>query len=211
MRSFGLILITVLAYGALHSLLASNPAKRWVRSRLGAKADAWYRLVYNGLAVLSFLPIIALLARLPDRSLYTIPFPWVLLALTGQGVAAMIVAIGLRQTGIWSFLGLEQVVRPTPKQPPRLVDWGLYRWVRHPLYTAGLGFIWLAPLMTLNLLALNIELSLYLVVGALIEERKLLAEFGQAYAHYRQRTPMFFPRLWQRSQMGPSAPEEQRE
>lgn len=202
MRSFWLILTAALIYGVLHSLLASNMAKRWVRSRLGTRVDAWYRLAYNALAVLSLLPVLALVSFLPDRRLYTIPFPWLVFTLAMQGLAVMIVAIGLWQTGVWSFLGLAQVIRPQQAQAPRLVDWGLYRWVRHPLYTAGLIFIWLTPVMTLNLLALNLGLSLYLVVGALIEERKLQAEFGQAYVEYRQRTPMFLPRLWHRSPLG---------
>ena len=72
---------------------------------------------------------------------------------------------------------------------------GLYRFVRHPLYTAGLVIIWLMPVMTCNLLALNIGLTLYVLIGAVYEERKLLKEFGQAYAAYRQRTPMLIPGL----------------
>jgi len=66
---------------------------------------------------------------------------------------------------------------------------GLYRWVRHPLYTAGLLFIWLIPVMTANLLALNIGLTIYLITGALFEERKLVREFGEAYIEYRKVTP----------------------
>ena len=70
---------------------------------------------------------------------------------------------------------------------------GLYRWVRHPLYTAGLVFIWLTPVMTVNLLAMNLGLTIYIVLGAMFEERKLLHEFGQAYADYQRRTPMLIP------------------
>jgi protein-S-isoprenylcysteine O-methyltransferase Ste14 len=70
---------------------------------------------------------------------------------------------------------------------------GLYRWVRHPLYTAGLVLIWLTPVMTLNIFSLNLGLTIYLVVGALIEERKLVREYGEAYEEYRKRTPMLIP------------------
>jgi protein-S-isoprenylcysteine O-methyltransferase Ste14 len=66
--------------------------------------------------------------------------------------------------------------------------------VRHPLYTAGLLFIWLIPVMTANLLALNIGLTMYLIIGALFEERKLVREFGEAYIQYRKNTPMLVPR-----------------
>jgi protein-S-isoprenylcysteine O-methyltransferase Ste14 len=76
-----------------------------------------------------------------------------------------------------------------------MVTGGLYRWVRHPLYTAGLAFIWLTPIMTSNLLALNIGLTLYLILGAIYEERKLVREFGERYTRYQERVPMLIPRL----------------
>jgi len=76
-----------------------------------------------------------------------------------------------------------------------MVTNGLYRYVRHPLYTAGLVIIWLIPLMTYNLLALILGLTIYIFVGAYFEERKLLLEFGDVYAEYRQRTPMLVPRI----------------
>jgi protein-S-isoprenylcysteine O-methyltransferase Ste14 len=40
---------------------------------------------------------------------------------------------------------------------------------------------------------LNIGLTVYILIGALFEERKLLREFGEAYAEYRRRTPMLIP------------------
>jgi protein-S-isoprenylcysteine O-methyltransferase Ste14 len=90
-------------------------------------------------------------------------------------------------------LGLQQLYRPENIKTQKLVIRGLYRWVRHPLYTTGLLFIWLAPVMTINLLALIFSLSLYLVVGAHVEERKLILEFGQTYRDYQERTPMLIP------------------
>jgi protein-S-isoprenylcysteine O-methyltransferase Ste14 len=53
--------------------------------------------------------------------------------------------------------------------------------------------IWLTPVMTVNLLALIVSLSLYLVVGARLEERKLILEFGQTYREYQKQTPMLIP------------------
>lgn len=112
--------------------------------------------------------------------------------LLGQILALVALVVGVLQTDAWHFLGVRQLVSEALDQP-RLVVNGFYRWVRHPLYTAGLVFIWLLTEMTLNRLALNIGLSLYLVVGAIYEERKLVLEFGQAYLEYRQRTPMLIP------------------
>ena len=190
-----LILLAVFMYGFIHSLLASLKAKRSARSALGKGTDRWYRLAYNVFATLSLLPVLILPVILPDRNLYTVAYPWTVLFLAGQALAVLALIVGLWQTGVWSFLGLQQFVEPVPSEPQELSIRGLYRCVRHPSYTAGLVFIWLVPVMTLNLLALNIGLTIYLVVGAMFEERRLLREFGEAYAEYQEQTPMLIPCL----------------
>lgn len=190
-----LVFLAVLLYGLVHSLLASLGVKDLVRRWLGAFSERVYRLVYNIFAGLTLLPVLALPAILPDRDIYTIPFPWALLTLAIQGLAALALVAGLLQTGVWSFLGLRQLISPVEGEPSELVVSGLYRWVRHPLYAAGLVFIWLTPRMTYNSLALILGLSVYLVIGALFEERKLVREYGGAYERYRRNTPMLIPGL----------------
>lgn len=130
-----------------------------------------------------------------DKELYRIPYPLVIFTIAIQALAVVVFIVGLRQTGIASFVGLRQLLLPEDTSPARLVTDGLYRFTRHPLYTAGLVFIWLFPIMTCNLLALNLGLTIYIIIGAHFEERKLLSEFGEAYAEYRRRTPMLIPGL----------------
>ncbi|HVP21556.1 MAG TPA: isoprenylcysteine carboxylmethyltransferase family protein [Anaerolineaceae bacterium] len=77
--------------------------------------------------------------------------------------------------------------------PPHLVTEGLYRYMRHPLYTMGLVVVWLTPVMTWNTLALNLGITLYVFFGAYYEERKLHRQFGAAYEAYRKSTPMLVP------------------
>jgi methanethiol S-methyltransferase len=193
--SFWLIILAGLAYGLLHSLLASLQAKAQARRWFGSAIERWFRLVYNLIAALTLLPILLLPVLLIDKEIYTIRFPWIIFTGSFQALAVLALLIGLRQTGISSFIGLRQLFLPEDTSPPRLTTDGLYRYVRHPLYTAGLVFIWLLPIMTWNLLALNIGLTLYIIIGAYFEERKLLREFGETYAEYRRRTPMLVPGL----------------
>ena len=187
--------LAVLLYAALHSLLASLGVKAWVRRRLGPGADRWYRLGYNLFAGVSGLPILALLALLPDQPLYRIPFPWILLTTVGQLAGALIIVIGIMQTDPWHFVGLRQIVDSRVEADSSLVTTGLYRWVRHPLYTGGLLLIWLMPVMTVNLLTVFIWLTVYLIVGAKLEEYRLMQAFGEAYRQYQQRVPVLFPRF----------------
>jgi protein-S-isoprenylcysteine O-methyltransferase Ste14 len=193
--SFVLILAAMSLYGLVHTLLASLAFKSWMQHRLGEWYKRTYRLAYNLFAIISLIPVLALPALLPDQRLYVIPFPFALATLALQGLAVVALLLGLLQTGLWSFLGLSQLSGDNPSSPSRLVVRGLYRWVRHPLYSAGLAFIWLTPLMTSNLLAFNLGATIYLIVGAMFEERKLLREFGQDYVRYRAVTPMLVPGL----------------
>lgn len=188
-----IILLAVLVYGFVHSLLASLAAKARARQWFGPGVCRWYRLFYNVFGVVTLLPVFAIAAILPDQGLYAIPTPWSYLTFAVQLLALLVLGIGLLQTGLWSFLGLQQLVDPTVDESTQMVTSGFYRWVRHPLYTAGLVIIWLVPLMTYNILALIVGLTIYLVVGAYYEERKLVRVFGTAYTSYQQRTPMLIP------------------
>jgi protein-S-isoprenylcysteine O-methyltransferase Ste14 len=189
-----LVFLSVLIYGLVHSLLASLWAKGRARHWMGTGVDRWYRLAYNLFATVSLLPVLALPALLSDQRLYSIPPPWIYLTLSGQFLAVLALVAGLLQTGVWSFLGLRQLVG-SREEPSSLNVSGLYRHVRHPLYTAGLALIWLTPVMTFNLFALNLGLTVYLVLGAMLEERKLKREFGEEYTRYQVRTPMLIPRF----------------
>ncbi len=194
MLSFAVIFLAVLLYGALHSALATLWMKQTAR-RFGPLGVRGYRFVYNAFALVSLMPVMALTVLLEDRQLYQIPWPWRALTLAGQLLALLTLLVGLLQTGVWQFLGLRQLLYGVETQPPTLVVSGLYRWVRHPLYSAGLAFIWLMPSMSLNLLAFNLGISVYIILGAILEERKLQAEFGREYNDYRRRTAMLVPFL----------------
>jgi protein-S-isoprenylcysteine O-methyltransferase Ste14 len=188
-----IILLSVAAYGLVHSLLASLWVKAQARRLFGPAADRLYRLVYNGIAVVTFFPLLALPVVLPGRTLYRLQSPWAWMALGIQFLAFLTLVFGVLQTGAGSFLGLRQLAGPIETAAPRLVITGLYRFVRHPLYTAGLAFIWATPVMNTNLLAFYAGLTMYIVAGTLHEEYRLRREFGEAYREYQRSTPMLIP------------------
>lgn len=190
------LLLAFTLYGLLHSALASLRVKALAERWLGEGVRRWYRLFFNVVAAITFLPIPVLVLLLPDAPLYVIPQPWIFLTVVFQLTAAFGLVLGVMQTGGANFLGLEQAFRPASTHVPRrMVTGGLYRWVRHPLYSCGLVFLWLAPVMTWNTLFFNLGATAYLTIGTLFEERKLLIEFGEPYAAYRRDTPMLIPGL----------------
>ncbi len=184
------IFFTVGVYGALHSWLASHAVKRWVRQHGGAAAARWYRLAYNVFFTVLLMPLLGVPASLPDRLLYVIPAPWRYATFAVQLAGLALAADATLRTDLPAFLGLRPETQPENQQ---LVIRGAYRWVRHPMYSGSLIFIWLMPAMTLNTALFYAALTLYIVIGAHWEERKLLVEYGEAYAAYRQAVPMLIP------------------
>lgn len=106
--------------------------------------------------------------------------------LAGVGLAG---AAGLR-------LGPALTPLPIPKNGADLVTSGLYRWVRHPIYTgvllAAVGLvIWGASLA--HIIGL---LALYAVLFAKsVGEEKMLAQRHEGYAEYALTTGRLVPRV----------------
>lgn len=77
-----------------------------------------------------------------------------------------------------------------------------YAHVRHPLYLGwGLAF-WATPTMTVGHLLFAASLSVYMLLAALVEERDLVAHFGEPYRRYQKTVGMFVPR-YARPAFGP--------
>ncbi len=113
--------------------------------------------------------------------------------LAGQGLSAILLLFSLLQTDVLAFAGVRQLFEA--EKPGALITSGIYAHVRHPLYTFGLLMIWLSPVVSWNSLIVYVSFTLYILIGIFFEERKLLREFGQAYADYKSRTPMLIPSL----------------
>ncbi len=179
-------------FAAVHSILADPRFKRWLRQRSPGSGRR-YRLAYVVLALAMVLPFLYILFLLPDRVLYVVPAPWSWAMAVGQILSALALFGALRQTGVFYFFGLVQLRGET--EAGELVTDGFYCHLRNPLFFFGAAFLWLSPIMTLNLLAFNLLATAYFYAGARHEERSLREEFGREYEEYRKRVPMFLPRL----------------
>jgi methanethiol S-methyltransferase len=191
------IILSVAFYGVIHSILASSKVKTWVEGQFGTLYKRGYRIFFNTVVGLTLIPVLALVVLLPDAPIYQIHFPWIVLTLLIEALCGIGLLATVMQTGTMNFLGLEQLTDPqNSNRSHQLSTNGLYRWIRHPLYTLSFIFIWLTPIMTWNILAFNIGVTLYTTIAAAVfEEHKLLIEFGNAYREYQKRTPMLIPGL----------------
>jgi len=187
-------------WAVVHSVTAASATKSAFRKQFGERAfQGWYRLLYNLISLLTFVPILyALWANIPQVTLWTIPYPLRIASMIIQLLALVGLAISLLQTDVWSFMGLRQAVRflqgaDAPAVPDRFVKTGTYRWVRHPLYFFSLLFLWLNPVMTLGSFLFNVLAALYFWIGSIYEERRLSVAFGEAYEEYKRTVPGLVP------------------
>jgi protein-S-isoprenylcysteine O-methyltransferase Ste14 len=76
-----------------------------------------------------------------------------------------------------------------------LVSEGIYRYIRHPMYSSLLLLTWGAFLKHFSLpgLAVAVATTVFLFIVGYIEEQENLAFFGPVYREYRKTTKMFLP------------------
>jgi protein-S-isoprenylcysteine O-methyltransferase Ste14 len=80
----------------------------------------------------------------------------------------------------------------------RLVTGGIYRYIRHPMYSSLLLLNWGAFFKHLSLpgLVAATMTTIFVVVAGFIEEKENLDFFGLAYRDYQKTTKMFLPFLF---------------
>ncbi len=81
----------------------------------------------------------------------------------------------------------------------QLVDTGIYRYVRHPLYLGILMYYLGLPLIVNSAVGLFV-VTLPATIGSLyrmgLEEKALISRFGERYLAYAERTARLIPYVW---------------
>ncbi len=194
------------AYCAVHSALISIRLTNFLNQVLGSKYR-FYRLFFNAFSVATLIPL--LLFSGSSHFNPELVFTWSgytrILQYALMAVAAALVATSLRDYPLLQVMGVRQIF-PEKKGKEEtgqgeLQTSGVLGVVRHPWYLAVFILLWAGDLNRADL-TINAVLSVYLVIGTLLEERKLVLEFGDPYRLYQQQVSMFIPLKWLRSRLG---------
>jgi len=181
-----------------HSLMIAPVLTVSLKHKLGDHFR-FYRLFFNAFALATFLPLAFYSLNLKDTPIFAWKGALVFVQYGLLALSAFLFFAGAKHYSFSSFLGLDQIRRGKSNLSlsthPAFVTTGILAIIRHPWYAGGLLFIW-ARDVGLTALLINLVFSFYLVIGAFLEERKLIKEFGDDYRQYQNRVSMLFPWKW---------------
>lgn len=196
-----IIILLFSLFGIIHSVLASNELKQKLADKIGNKI-AFYRLFYNLTSLFSFV-IIYEISPKPDFMIYDLDYPFDIIIILLQLIPIGGLFWSVRQNDLKEFLGMNQIIRYFKNEYNYLeldeksvlrID-GAYKYSRHPIYLFSIIFLFLRPSMDLFYLTFAIILTVYLYIGSIYEERKLILKFGKDYIDYMEQVPRIFPKI----------------
>ena len=193
------------AYCVIHSVLISITVTDFLRRALGDRYR-FYRLFSNIFSVTTLVPLLMYShsARWKTEPLFT----WdgyvrvIQYCLTALG--AVLAITGARHYNMFQFVGIQQILKGRSggamTESGEFDSSGVLGIVRHPWYLAVFILLW-ARDFNLAGFTINVILSAYLLIGTLLEERKLVLEFGEKYEAYQRQVSMLIPLKWLRSRL----------
>lgn len=200
--------IATVAFGLVHSAVATSRAKELAARKLGDRhRDGLYRPFYIAQSFVTFGVLGAYLLSLPRRELYRVDGPVAVAMRSGQAAGLAWAFLAARAVGIGSISGLRNLVvwarggdpgpepeaqGPAPDATGGMRVAGPFRYSRHPLNLSPLPVFWLQPVMTTRMLGFSAVATLYLVAGSAHEERRLERAYGDRYREYLDDGPPFY-------------------
>lgn len=196
MQAFGVNLVLMSVFAVQHSGMARQGFKKLFA---GFASPALERSTYVLMASLTLILLFWQWQPIPSLvwSIETPMFAYA--AMAGGSLGWLIVLYSTFLISHFELFGLTQVVAHFAgriAEPMKFRTPGLYRLVRHPIYLGFIVAFWSTPVMTHGHLLFAAVTTAYIFVGIYLEERDLVAMFGNEYRRYRQKVAMLLPGLF---------------
>jgi protein-S-isoprenylcysteine O-methyltransferase Ste14 len=192
---FILLAVLWILFCVMHSALISITFTEFVR-RNSERLYRFRRLLFNIISIATLIPLVlysSSVRQMPffiwDGILIPVKYFFILLGI-------LLFILGSKHYNAGAFTGLYQIrgeANHHLMNKTGIIDkTGILGIIRHPFYAGVLLLIWSRDLDITNLIV-NIILTVYILAGTLIEERKLMIEFGNSYSIYKKEVSMIFP------------------
>ena len=184
--------------------MISETATGFLKRGLG-DSFRFYRLFFNAVAILTLIPVLWYSHSLSQEAVFRWEGVWLVPKYLLQACGILLLIAGGRHYSLGQFVGISQLRGASSgglAAGGGIDSRGVLGLVRHPWYTAVVLLLWTGDL-DMPALVGNGVLTVYIVVGTLLEERKLVHEFGDAYRTYQGRVSMFIPLNWIRARIAP--------
>lgn len=191
-----LIVILIWAgFGFIHSLLIDLRFSNWA-SRVMGRYYAYYRLIYNLLSLTLFITLLKYSRSLDTELVIKFVPPWTILQYILLIASGLMIIWAFLSYDTLEFIGIRQITgggaRKENTSPKTITNKGLLGVVRHPMYLATIVFMWSLNSTRVDILV-HLVLTIYILIGIKLEERKLIKQFGLSYIDYQREVPALIP------------------
>ncbi len=160
------------------------------------KSSTYFRIAYNTFALLSFFAVSYFAKTIPDNILFSPNSYLQIIQLILFVISILLFVMGTKNYDMMQFLGLTQIKENNTGQgigvSGEFNQSGILRYTRHPWYLAIFIILWSGYIdLSYTRFIMNVVFTLYVFVGTILEEKKMIIEFGETYRQYQKKVPMF--------------------